>query len=69
VADAPADTPARPADMPARPAGIARPGAPADRRVFVLDSEAWKTLSGLLELPVRDVAGLRALLANATVLS
>ncbi|MGF7233359.1 MAG: hypothetical protein ACQSGP_00150 [Frankia sp.] len=42
---------------------------PADRRVYVLDSESWAAISGFLEPAGRDLAGLRALLSTATVLS
>lgn len=49
--------------------GGAMSTGPADRRVYVLDSEAWAAISGFLEPTERDLAGLRALLSTATVLS
>lgn len=43
-------------------------GVLADRRVFVLDEDAWRTFDEALDRPARDVAGLRELLATPTVL-
>lgn len=40
----------------------------ADRRVFVLDQQAWQVFDKALTRPARDVAGLRELLAAPTVL-
>jgi uncharacterized protein (DUF1778 family) len=40
----------------------------ADRRVFVLDQQAWRVLDEALTRPAGDVAGLRELLAGPTVL-
>jgi uncharacterized protein (DUF1778 family) len=43
-------------------------GVLADRRVFVLDEEAWQTFDEALRRPAGDVSGLRELLASRTVL-
>jgi uncharacterized protein (DUF1778 family) len=40
----------------------------ADRRVFVLDQDAWQVFDEALARPGGDVAGLRELLSAATVL-
>jgi uncharacterized protein (DUF1778 family) len=40
----------------------------ADRRVFVLDQQAWRVFDEALVRPSGDVAGLRELLAGPTVL-
>lgn len=40
----------------------------ADRRVFVLDQDAWRVFDEALERPAQDVAGLRELLTTPTVL-
>lgn len=40
----------------------------ADRRVFVLDQQAWRVFDEALKRPAGDVAGLRELLAGPTVL-
>jgi uncharacterized protein (DUF1778 family) len=40
----------------------------ADRRVFVLDQDAWRVFDEALERPAQDVAGLRELLTAPTVL-
>jgi len=40
----------------------------ADRRVFVLDQQAWQVFDEALSRPAGDVAGLRELLAGPTVL-
>lgn len=40
----------------------------ADRRVFVLDQQAWRVFDEALTRPAGDVAGLRELLAGPTVL-
>lgn len=40
----------------------------ADRRVFVLDEDAWRILDEALDRPAQDVAGLRELLITPTVL-
>jgi uncharacterized protein (DUF1778 family) len=40
----------------------------ADRRVFVLDEQAWRVFDEALARPAADVAGLRELLAGSTVL-
>lgn len=40
----------------------------ADRRAFVLDQQAWRVFDEALERPASDVAGLRELLAEPTVL-
>jgi uncharacterized protein (DUF1778 family) len=40
----------------------------ADRRVFVLDQDAWRVFDEALARPAGDVAGLRELLATPTVL-
>lgn len=40
----------------------------ADRRVFVLDQNAWRVFDEALSRPPSDVAGLRELLAAPTVL-
>jgi uncharacterized protein (DUF1778 family) len=40
----------------------------ADRRVFVLDQDAWQVFDDALARPAGDVAGLRELLATPTVL-
>jgi uncharacterized protein (DUF1778 family) len=40
----------------------------ADRRVFVLDEEAWQVFDEALARPAQDVAGLRELLTGPTVL-
>ena len=40
----------------------------ADRRVFVLDQDAWRVFDEALTRPAQDVAGLRELLTTPTVL-
>lgn len=40
----------------------------ADRRVFVLDQQAWRVFDEALTRPAGDVVGLRELLAGPTVL-
>ena len=40
----------------------------ADRRVFLLDEDAWRVFDEALGRPARDVAGLRELLSTPTVL-
>jgi uncharacterized protein (DUF1778 family) len=40
----------------------------ADRRVFVLDEQAWRIFDEALARPAGDVAGLRELLHTPTVL-
>jgi uncharacterized protein (DUF1778 family) len=40
----------------------------ADRRVFVLDQDAWRVFDEALQRPAQDVAGLRELLTRPTVL-
>ena len=40
----------------------------ADRRVFVLDQEAWQVFDEALSRPAGDVAGLRELLNTPTAL-
>lgn len=40
----------------------------ADRRVFLLDEDAWRVFDGALDRPACDVAGLRELLSTPTVL-
>ncbi|MET7876789.1 DUF1778 domain-containing protein [Micromonospora sp. DT68] len=40
----------------------------ADRRVFVLDEDAWRVFDEALHEPAQDVAGLRELLTGPTVL-
>lgn len=40
----------------------------ADRRVFVLDEDAWRVFDQALERPAQDIAGLRELLSAPTVL-
>ena len=40
----------------------------ADRRVFVLDEDAWRVFDEALSGPARDVPGLRDLLSAPTVL-
>jgi uncharacterized protein (DUF1778 family) len=40
----------------------------ADRRVFILDEDAWLTFDDALTGPARDVPGLRDLLSTPTVL-
>jgi uncharacterized protein (DUF1778 family) len=40
----------------------------ADRRVFVLDDEAWEAFDSALERPAREVPGLRDLLKAPTAL-
>jgi uncharacterized protein (DUF1778 family) len=40
----------------------------ADRRVFVLDQDAWQVFDEALARPATDVAGLRELLSEPTVL-
>jgi uncharacterized protein (DUF1778 family) len=40
----------------------------ADRRVFVLDEDAWLVFDRALERPAREVGGLRELLTTPTVL-
>jgi uncharacterized protein (DUF1778 family) len=40
----------------------------ADRRVFVLDEQAWRAFDEAMTRPAGDVAGLRELLAGPTVL-
>jgi uncharacterized protein (DUF1778 family) len=40
----------------------------ADRRVFVLDEDAWRMFDEALQRPAQDVAGLRELLTAPTVL-
>jgi uncharacterized protein (DUF1778 family) len=40
----------------------------ADRRVFVLDDDAWRAFDEALTRPAGDVAGLRELLTGPTVL-
>jgi len=41
----------------------------ADRRVFVLDHDAWHVFDQAMERPAQDVAGLRELLSTPTVLN
>jgi len=43
-------------------------GVLADRRVFVLDDDAWRAFDEALARPAGDVAGLRELLITPTVL-
>lgn len=43
-------------------------GVLADRRVFVLDDNAWRAFDEALARPAGDVAGLRELLITPTVL-
>jgi uncharacterized protein (DUF1778 family) len=40
----------------------------ADRRVFVLDPDAWQIFDEALDRPAQDVAGLHELLTTSTVL-
>jgi uncharacterized protein (DUF1778 family) len=40
----------------------------ADRRVFLLDAEAWRVFDEALRAPAEGVAGLRELLTRSTVL-
>ncbi|NLU80948.1 DUF1778 domain-containing protein [Micromonospora sp. HNM0581] len=40
----------------------------ADRRVFLLDEDAWRVFDAALERPEQEVAGLRELLSGPTVL-
>ena len=40
----------------------------ADRRVFLLDEDAWRVFDEALRRPAEDVAGLRDLLTRPTVL-
>ncbi|MEH1014101.1 DUF1778 domain-containing protein [Micromonospora sp. CPCC 206060] len=40
----------------------------ADRRVFLLDEDAWRVFDEALQGPAQDVAGLRELLTGPTVL-
>jgi uncharacterized protein (DUF1778 family) len=40
----------------------------ADRRVFLLDEDAWRAFDEALEGPERDVTGLRELLTEPTIL-
>ncbi|HEY9484368.1 MAG TPA: DUF1778 domain-containing protein [Micromonosporaceae bacterium] len=40
----------------------------ADRRVFLLDEDAWRVFDEALRGPAEDVAGLRDLLTRPTVL-
>jgi len=40
----------------------------ADRRMFVLDQQAWQVFDDALARPARDIAGLRELLSAPTVL-
>ena len=40
----------------------------ADRRVFVLDQEAWRVFDEALARPAGDIPGLRELLSTPTVL-
>lgn len=40
----------------------------ADRRVFVLDQDAWRVFDEALDRPAQDVAGLPELLTTPTVL-
>jgi uncharacterized protein (DUF1778 family) len=40
----------------------------ADRRVFVLDQDAWRAFDEALSRPATDVSGLRELFATPTVL-
>lgn len=40
----------------------------ADRRVFVLDEDAWQVFDQALSRPAADVPGLRELLSTPTVL-
>lgn len=40
----------------------------ADRRVFVLDEDAWQVFDQALSRPASEVAGLRELLSTPTVL-
>lgn len=40
----------------------------ADRRVFLLDEESWQVFDEAMERPEQDVAGLRELLSQPTVL-
>jgi uncharacterized protein (DUF1778 family) len=43
-------------------------GVLADRRVFILDQDAWRVFDEALARPAADVAGLRDLLTTPTVL-
>lgn len=40
----------------------------ADRRVFLLDEDAWQVFDDALHGPAQDVSGLRELMAGPTVL-
>ena len=40
----------------------------ADRRVFVLDEDAWRVFDDAVQRPAQDVGGLRELLTEPTVL-
>jgi uncharacterized protein (DUF1778 family) len=40
----------------------------ADRRMFVLDQQAWQVFDDALARPARDIAGLKELLSAPTVL-
>jgi uncharacterized protein (DUF1778 family) len=40
----------------------------ADRRMFVLDQQAWQVFDEALARPARDIAGLKELLSAPTVL-
>jgi uncharacterized protein (DUF1778 family) len=40
----------------------------ADRRMFVLDQQAWQVFDDVLARPARDIAGLKELLSTPTVL-
>lgn len=40
----------------------------ADRRIFLLDEDAWRVFDEALDRPAQDVAGLRELLITPTVL-
>lgn len=41
----------------------------ADRRVFILDEDAWRVFDEALSAPAKDVGGLRELLHTPTVLN
>jgi uncharacterized protein (DUF1778 family) len=40
----------------------------ADRRMFILDQQAWQVFDDALARPARDIAGLKELLGTPTVL-
>ncbi|MGW0433763.1 type II toxin-antitoxin system TacA family antitoxin [Micromonospora sp. NPDC003197] len=40
----------------------------ADRRIFLLDEDAWRVFDEALQRPAEEVSGLRELLADPTVL-